>query len=62
VQTDAANAEAYALSGRALYLKGDFEQAEGHLRRVLQLDPDDAQAGKAFKRLRQVHAAVATAR
>jgi hypothetical protein len=28
VQAHAANAETYALSGRALYLKGDFEQAE----------------------------------
>eukprot|EP00959_Pyramimonas_sp_CCMP1952_P356512 7465925-Pyramimonas_sp.AAC.1 len=25
-QSDAASAEGYALSGRALYLKGDFEQ------------------------------------
>mmetsp|Transcript_47687 Transcript_47687/g.91073 ORF Transcript_47687/g.91073 Transcript_47687/m.91073 type:complete len:605 (+) Transcript_47687:76-1890(+) len=62
LKQDASHLEAYRLCSKALYLKGDFDQATKHLRQVLNLNPDDSAAGQEFKRLRTVQAAAAAAR
>jgi tetratricopeptide (TPR) repeat protein len=49
LKQDAANADAYKASALALYLKGDLEQSQKHLKQLLKLNPDDTHAARTFK-------------
>ena len=46
--------EAYTLRGLALLFSADLDQAQKHLREALRLDPDDAEAGRAMKKVRKL--------
>jgi len=46
--------EAYVLRARALLFSADLDQAQKHLREALRLDPDDAEAGRAIKKVRKL--------
>jgi tetratricopeptide (TPR) repeat protein len=62
LRTDSANAEAYAVHGKALYLNADFPQAEKYLHQALRLNPDLSNEGKVLKQVRKVQRMVAEAK
>ena len=58
LKRDSASTEAYAVSSRALYLKGDLDQALKHVKQALKLNPDDRTCATAFKTFKRVERAV----
>ena len=38
-------------SALALYLKGDLEQSQKHLKQLLKLSPDDTHAARTFRKV-----------
>ena len=62
IREDDSNARAYATRGHALCLSDDFDQGLKHLKEALRLDPDDADAQRAFRAMKKTAAALTRAR
>ena len=62
IREDAGNVSAYAARGHALCLSDDFDQGVKHLKEALRLDPDCAEAQRAFRAMKKAGAALTRAR
>ena len=62
IREDEGNAQAYATRGHALCLSDDFDQGLKHLKEALRLDPDGADAQRAFRRMKKTADALTRAR